>query len=116
METSKYVATQAGAQLSDMITQLADFMDQGVRSLRNGLTFRDNFDCQIKAVSLKNDTETAIAVSKQVTGIIVTRVLSTTYSLDSFLWFYDSNSKLSLRATFTPVPTDAVDLEAVFLF
>jgi hypothetical protein len=116
LESSKYLATEVGKQVPEMINQLADFMDQGVRSLRNGLTFRDNFDCETKPISLKNDTATVVTISKQVTGVIVTRTLSTTYSLASFLWYYDGNSKLTLKATFTPVPTDAVDLEAVFLF
>lgn len=116
LETSKYLATEAGKQLADMIVQLAEFMDQGVRALRNGLTIRDNFDAQIKSISLKDSTATTIAIAKTVTGVIVTRTLSTTYSLASFLWYYDSNSRLTVKATFTPTPPDAVDLEAVFLF
>lgn len=116
LETSKYLATEAGKQLADMIVQLAEFMDQGVRALRNGLTIRDNFDAQIKSISLKDSTATTIAIAKTVTGVIVTRTFSTTYSLASFLWYYDSNSRLTVKATFTPTPPDAVDLEAVFLF
>ncbi len=116
LETSKYLATQACDQLADMILQLADFMDQGVRALRNGLTFRDNFDSETKPIALKNDTATVVSVSKTVTGVLITRTVSTTNSLASFLWYYDSNSKLTLKATFTPVPTDAVNLEAIFLF
>ena len=116
IEASKWIATEAGTQLDGLISQLADWTDQGVRALRNGLTFRDNFDCESKTVSLKNNAATTVAVSKSVTGIIITRTMSTTHSLTSFLWYYDSGSKLTLKATFTPVPTDAVDLEAIFLF
>jgi hypothetical protein len=116
LETSKYLATEAGKQLEGMITQTAEFMDQGVRSLRNGLTFRDNFDAEGKTLSLKDGVATVVASSKTVTGILITRTVSTTYALSSFLWYYDSNSKLTVKATFTPTPSEAVDLEAVFLF
>lgn len=118
LETSKYIATEAGQQLADMITLLADFMDQGVRSLRNGLTFRDNFDAETKKLTLKDGVATTVAITKTVTGAIVTRTLSSTYSLATFAWYYDSNSKLTVKATFLPTPatTQAVDLEAIFLF
>ncbi len=116
LETSKYLATEAGAQLTGMIGQLADFMDQGVRALRNGLTFRDNYDCDPRTLSLKNATATVVASTRPVTGILTPRTLSTTHALTSFLWYYDANSKLTVKATFLPVPTGTVDQEVILLF
>ncbi len=116
LETSKYIATKAGAELADMIVQLAEFMDQGVRALRNGLTFRDNHDCEIKSMTLRDGIPATIGLTKVVTGALPIRTLSSTYAVASFLWYYDSNSKLTVKATFTPTPADPVTVEAIFLY
>mgnify|MGYP006933461297 CR=1 FL=1 len=52
LETSKYLATDAGKQLEEFVTFVSDLSEQMIRSLRNGLTLRDNFDCQVVDVTI----------------------------------------------------------------
>ena len=56
LETAKVLATEAGQQIGDFISYMAEFVDQVVRALRNGLTFKDNFDCEVRLVSLLHNT------------------------------------------------------------
>ena len=60
LETTPLLATQAGEQLKAAISYLAVLAENVSRCLRNGLSFADNFACEIRTVSLKHDVATPI--------------------------------------------------------
>lgn len=115
-ETAKTLATEAGQQLSDHINYVAEFVDQVVRALRNGLTFRDNFDCQIKIVSLRHDVDQIVSADRTVTGIIPLRAIRQNLTISEFGWWYDDNGRLTVRAAFDADPGNIVDVTLVMLF
>lgn len=115
-ETAKILASETGQQLSDMVNYLAEFVDQVVRALRNGLTFSDNFDCQIKTVSLRHDVAQIVSSDRQVTGMIPIRCVRQDLMLAEFGWYYDDNGRLTVKASFDADPGNAVDVQLVMLF
>jgi len=116
LETAKILATEVGQQLRPFITYLAEFVQQVVQALLNGLTFSDNFDCEIKTVSLSSGQAQVIETKKTAKLVLVGRVFSQTHGLDAFAWYYDANSKLNVKATFTGSPDSALDVTIVVLF
>lgn len=115
-ETAKILATETGQQISDMVNYLAEFVDQVVRALRNGLTFADNFDCQIKTVSLTHDVAQIVSSDRKVTGMIPIRCIRQDLMLAEFGWYYDDNGRLTVKASFDADPGNAVDVQLVMLF
>lgn len=115
-ETAKILATETGQQISDMVNYLAEFVDQVVRALRNGLTFADNFDCQIKTVSLTHDVAQIVSSDRKVTGMIPIRCVRQDLMLAEFGWYYDDNGRLTVKASFDADPGNAVDVQLVMLF
>lgn len=115
-ETAKILATETGQQISDMVNYLAEFVDQVVRALRNGLTFADNFDCQIKTVSLTHDVAQIVSSDRKVTGMIPIRCVRQDLMLSEFGWYYDDNGRLTVKASFDADPGNAVDVQLVMLF
>lgn len=109
-------ATQAGQQLSDVIDHLATLTEKTASSLRNGLTFGDNFNCSVRVVELIHDTEQVVATSsREVLGIIPIRVETPTAGLDSFLWYKNPKGQLVARAKFVGAPTEALRVTIVIL-
>lgn len=106
-EISEYLKTPSGKQLSDALSYLSTFVEVTVRNLKNGLTFGDNFLCELKTVSLLNNTETIILPSGKspVVQIMVRRVVSDVYySFDSFGWRYDNSGNLVVKVSFAGSP------------
>lgn len=116
LDSAKYLATEVGQAIPDFFTYMAEFVEQATRSLRNGLTFSDNFDCQVKEVKLTSGVASEVSATKAVTGIIPVRVVSQVHGLESFAWWYSDNGKLTVKAVFTSVPTAPVDVVLVILF
>ena len=116
LDTSKVLTTAAGQELKDMVVYLAEFVDQAVRALRNGLTFTDNFDCGTPTVSLKHNVATVISSTKPVTGIIPVRTFSSANPLDSFTWFYDEQNRLTVKAGFVGSPSAAISITLYLLY
>jgi hypothetical protein len=115
-EISRFLATEVGKAIPDFFTYMAEFIEVTVRSLRGGLTFTDNFDCQVKTVSLVHNTAQVISASKAATGIIPVRVISKTTGIDGFIWYYDDLEKLTVKASFVGSPTTATEVLLVILF
>lgn len=107
-EISQYLKTPAGKQLSDALTYLSTFVEVTIRNLKNGLSFGDNFLCEIKTVTLLNATETVIlpsTIKSQVVQIMIRRVINDTfYVTDYFGWKYDNSGNLVVKAGFTGTP------------
>jgi hypothetical protein len=116
LETTRLLATEAGGQLKDLISYTSEMAENVARLLRNGLTFQDNFSCEIREVSLKHDTTAIVGATKPVTGILPIRVLSTSTGLDSFSWYYDDQGRLTVKAGFTGSPAAAQKMTLVMLF
>ncbi len=116
-ETSKALATDAGKQLGDFITWNADAARQIISALRNNLTFRDNFNCVVRNVSLSDGVDQPINTDgRQPSGIIPVRVVSSSISLDSFGWYINDANETVARATFTPAPSGTIPVILVILF
>ena len=117
LETAQILATPVGQAIPGFFDYMADFVQQTAKALRLGLTFADNFACEVKTVSLTNNTAQIISASKVVTGIIPVRVISQSIGLDSFAWYYDDNGRLTVRARFIgetlPVSYEVTDTDAV---
>ena len=114
-DTGKFLKTEAGQQLEGVITYLAEFAEQSLRAIRNGLTFQDNFDCEVKTVSLIHGTEQVISTSKQVTGVLVTRVVSSVYGFDSISWYIGNNGSLVVKVNFSNSPPAGTELDIVLI-
>lgn len=111
LETSKFLNTKAGQELSDFFDYFSPFAEQVIRALQNGITLDDNENGTTKTVSLKHNTEQRIAIDKGKTVVEarIRRVVSSTYLQDSFGWWVNSAGELVVKAGFTGAPTTAVD-------
>ncbi len=121
LETSKYLSTEAGKQLQEFITFVADLSENVLRSLRNGLTFRDNFDCQIVEATLLHNTEQTLSTTKTPIGIVPLRTQSSDTSnagLTGFQWWFNTAGEVVVKAQVSGTPaaptTVKVSLLAVF--
>lgn len=122
LDTTRIIKTDAGKQIPEFFEYMAQFVEQTVRNLRSGLTFTDNFASEIKTVDIKHGTPQVIVASKQVTGILVTRLQSSTLLLDSFGWYYDRNNRLTIVARYctatgtAATSSDIVPVDLVLLY
>jgi hypothetical protein len=119
VEVSKFLATKSGTELREFVEYMGGMSEQVIRALKNGLTFRDNFDAEVLEVELTSGTAQIVG-NKKVTvkpsGVLVQRVISSLYALDSFLWYLDGQNKLTVKATFTGSPTDKVTVSLIVLY
>lgn len=120
-ELSKYLATKSGQELKDALGYLSEFAEVSLRSLRNGLTFRDNFDCEVRSISVRSNTETTIAIAsrKRPTAVMVTRVVNDQYYIvDQFGWKYSSDGGIVVTVVVvgSPAPTIDITVELLILF
>lgn len=116
-ERSKIALTDAGQQLSDFLDYMAQFTEQVIRSLRNGLTFQDNFNAKVAVYKLTHNVATAINTNnKRPVGMFAIRTQSETNALSSLNWFFTSQGEVSATATFIGSPTNPIDVTVVILF
>lgn len=118
-ETTKALSTEAGQSLADFINFNAQFAEITLRALRNGLTYADNIDCEIKIIEVSDDTLTVISLSgtRRPTEIRVRRVLNPVYILTQPLaWGFTSTGKVYVQAKFSPAPTTPQQLEIIVLY
>lgn len=116
LETSKYLATEVGQAIPGFFDYMAEFVEQVTRSLRSGLTFSDNFDCDVKTVTLTHNTEQIVSATKTAFGILPVRVVSQGVGIESFAWWYNDQGALTVKAAFTGSPTSAQSVVIVVLF
>lgn len=117
-DTTKALATEAGQSLQDFIQFQAQFAEVTLRALRNGLTYADNLDCEIRTIGIADQSILTINLSnKRPTEIRARRVLDTTYALSRPLqWGFTAAGKPFVQAVFTPTPTAPVDVEIIILY
>lgn len=113
-EVSKYLATKSGKELEGVLTYLSSFAELVLRNLRNGLTFGDNLDCEIKRVTVRNAVETVVAVAskRRPVRVYLDRVLdSTFYVCDRFGWRFNNNGDLVIKCIFDGSPSPSLDIQ-----
>lgn len=112
-EVSKYLQTKSGQELRGVLEYVSDFAETTIRNLKNGLTFVDNIDCEIRRVTVREDTEVIIAQSsvKRPVKIFWDRVLNSTYySVTSFGWKFDDSGQVVVKFKFDGTPASNLDL------
>lgn len=126
VEVSKYLATESGQQLREFIEYMGNLSEQVLRALKAGLTFRDNFDCEVLEVDLSSGAPQIVGNKKsniKPSGVLCQRVVSSSYMLQAPVHSYiDQQNKLTVVArfldvaTFTTAPTDKVTVSLVVLY
>lgn len=116
LETAKILSTEVGQSIPDFFQYMAEFVEQTVRSLRNGLNFRDNFDCEFKTVSLLHDTPQTIQATRQVSEIRFVRLMSQSAMLTAWAWYYDDAGRLTIKIKFDSDPGEAIDVIINLIF
>ncbi len=119
-EISKYLTTKAGQELRDPLQYLSEFAELTLRNLRNGLTFVDNLDCEVKQVTVRSGVETVVSItanpSRRVVRLTVDRAIDGTfYVLDSFGWKYNAQGAIVIKATFAGSPPASLDIPLVIV-
>lgn len=116
LETAKILSTEVGQAIPEFFQYMAEFVEQTVRSLRNGLTFSDNFYGEMKQVSLTHDTAQQIYSTRQVTEVRFVRAIKQDTILIGWGWYYDDQNRLTVKAKFEPTPTGTIDCVINLLF
>lgn len=117
VEVTKALATEAGQQLSDFISQTAALHEQVLRALRNGLTLRNNFNADIKTLELTHNTAQAIATDGgEIEGVIPLRVVSTTTGIDALSWYINNDQQLEVKVNFIGSPADPITCKILILY
>lgn len=117
LETSKLINTKAGAELQDFIVYVADFAEQAIRVLSNGLTFADNFNCTVLKATLRHNTEQVLNTKGRTPeGLIPLRVHSSTTGIDQFSWYFNASGQTVVKTAFIGSPSGNVDVLLVILY
>lgn len=102
LETSKYLSTDAGQQLADLITYIGDFAEQTIRALRQGLTFADNVKCLTPTVAVESAVVTLVNTDgKTPIGVWPIQLTGSASGYDAFAWAIDDQGRLTVTVTTT---------------
>lgn len=124
-EISQILATPAGQQLQGAFTYLSEFAEVTLRNLRNGLTFRDNIDCNLKTVQILTGVESIVNIStnQRAIAIIPLQAIDQSfYVISKFGWKYNNSGQPVVFASFqntsgtAPAATTFVSLALLILF
>ena len=116
IDTGKFLATEAGKQLADLVTYLADFVEQVIRTLNKGVTIADNMAAKTLTVTLKNDIEQVINTDSKIpVWIVPARVISPVYGVDDFHWYVNSANEVVVRVGYTGSPTSSTTYDVVLV-
>ena len=102
-EVSKYLVTESGKELKDALVYISEFVEVMTRNLRNGLTFIDNFDAQLKTISVLPGTESVILTGevRRVKEVVIRRVIDNTYYIvTNYGWKYNPEGNVVITANF----------------
>ena len=118
IDTGKFLATAAGKELADLITYLADFVEQVIRTLNKGVTITDNLAAKTATVALKHNTEQVINTDNKIPiWIAPARVVSPIYGIDDFHWFVNSANEVVVRVGYSgsPSPSASITYDVVLV-
>lgn len=114
LETSRFLATKAGQELTDFITYVAEVSEQTIRALRANLTFEDNFRCFIKVANITTNVAFNINIDKKApTGVFITQISNGAYGYSAFSW--QINTQGLLTVTVTLVGGTSADVKFIVL-
>jgi hypothetical protein len=117
-ELSKYLATKSGQELKDALIYMSEFAEVSLRNLRNGLTFADNFDCELKTALVRDNMEATISIAgkKRPAQVILRRVVSDVYyAVSKFGWKFDSQGNVIILVVFATTPASTLDIQVELL-
>ena len=104
-DAGKALATQAGQELSEMVTFLQTSLEQILRALRNGLTFEDNLYGTVLQLSLAHGQAQKVALGgKSPRHVFVTRVVDATEPNPQIAWYIDGSGNLVIVPYFYTQP------------
>lgn len=119
LDTSKFLATKAGQELTEFITYVSDLSAEFVRCLRNGLTFADNFACKVSTISLQHNVATVINTDgKRPIGIIPLRAeaaQSANSGWSEFDWYIDASGQTTVKILFAGSPAASVQISVTLV-
>lgn len=118
-QSLKELKNPAGA--LDFLTYSANAFNNILRIMINGLSYADNFDCELKQVALKSGIETVVSTSqrKRAQEVRVRRVVSDTYyQWTAFGWKYNPAGEIVVKIDFAGSPPALLDvpLELIILY
>lgn len=107
LELSKFLSTQSGKELRDILEYLSQLSQQVITALTSNLSYGDNFDCEIKNIQVKSNSFTTIAPSKAIPirEVRIRRVYDNIfYIVDYSGWNIDQNGNINFLAKFIASP------------
>lgn len=116
-ETTKALATESGQQLQDFINFVAQFSEITLRALRNGLTYEDNFDCEVRTLTVQHGVALSINTPKKPKEIRCRRVINPQYALSQPLaWYFANDGQPVIKCNFSPTPTAPIQIDIIILY
>lgn len=107
----------SGESFLEFFDYFTPFCEQVLRILRGALTFKDNMASIQPTVSLTHNTSQIVNTDGKIpVGIIPIKVISTSSGTDSFAWYVDEKSQVTVKITFTGSPTGPLSVVLLILF
>jgi hypothetical protein len=118
LDVSKFLETEAGNQLKDVLMYLGEFTQQIVQAVGGKLSYVDNFLSEVKTITAKNNEEITVSVNgKRIFDVRVIRSLSPEfYIIERFGWKYDNSGNINLTLAVTGSPTQPIQYEILILY
>lgn len=115
-EVSQIATTKAYQDLETFVDYVNSLADNLVRILVNGVSLKDNVDCQIVKLNLKDNTPQSIATTKQPIEVRVQRQIPMTPAITAFTWQIDNTGALQVLVKFDTPPTTTVEVTLIAHF
>lgn len=118
LDVSKFLPTQAGDQLKDLILYLGEFTQQIVQAVGGKLNFADNFLSEIKTINvISNEVLTVSVNGKRISNLFIIRSLDPAYYvIERFGWKYDNEGNLSVVIGLLGNPEQSIPVEILILY
>ncbi len=106
----------------ELFTYVEQLATEVSNALRGTLTFRENFNCEVKEIDLKHNVALRFTLDKlnqkkTPTGILVTKVFPFNNALTAPLaWQITQDGQIEVKASFTGSPESPVTVSMVVLF
>lgn len=112
--------TEAPRWFDKMLFPFNQFLDSVIGALRNKLTFRDNFYCEVREFEFTHNTELVISHSLiEFKGVLIVQspaeTPATTYGINSFHCREISNTEVGLTISFNGAGTTTGNVKFIIL-
>ncbi len=105
-ETSKLLATDSGKELQELIGYVAEFAEQTLRILRNGVGVADQLDAQLVNAIVVSGEETEISTNKVPIGIFPIRIQEEGTKNGEFGWYLNDQGRVITNLVVTGTALD----------